>query len=82
VDDGYGDRYRDEGLLTIGAFAARARLSPKALRLYDRLGPLAPAYVDEASGYRHAPSRPNAPAWWPCCAGWTCHSPRSASWWP
>ncbi|MFG2474145.1 MerR family transcriptional regulator [Streptomyces fagopyri] len=40
-------------LLTIGAFAARARLSPKALRLYDRLGLLAPAYVDEASGYRY-----------------------------
>ncbi|MER6996941.1 MerR family transcriptional regulator [Streptomyces sp. NPDC000410] len=42
----------DETLLTIGAFAARARLSPKALRLYDRLGLLAPAYVDEATGYR------------------------------
>ncbi|MER5404992.1 MerR family transcriptional regulator [Streptomyces sp. NPDC002769] len=40
-------------LLTIGAFAARARLSPKALRLYDRLGLLAPAYVDELSGYRY-----------------------------
>jgi DNA-binding transcriptional MerR regulator len=40
-------------LLTIGAFAARARLSAKALRLYDRLGLLAPAYVDEASGYRY-----------------------------
>ncbi|MGV9358424.1 MerR family transcriptional regulator [Streptomyces misionensis] len=39
--------------LTIGAFAARARLSAKALRLYDRLGLLAPAYVDEASGYRY-----------------------------
>jgi DNA-binding transcriptional MerR regulator len=43
----------DEELLTIGAFAARARLSAKALRLYDRLGLLAPAYVDEVSGYRH-----------------------------
>lgn len=40
-------------LLTIGAFAARARLSPKALRLYDRLGLLTPAYVDEVSGYRY-----------------------------
>ncbi|MDW4903917.1 MerR family transcriptional regulator [Streptomyces sp. ADMS] len=46
--DGYGD----DDLLTIGAFAARARLSPKALRLYDRLGLLAPAHVDEVSGYR------------------------------
>ncbi|WP_329218239.1 MerR family transcriptional regulator [Streptomyces sp. NBC_01485] len=40
-------------LLTIGAFAARARLSAKALRLYDRLGLLAPALTDEASGYRY-----------------------------
>ncbi|WP_369217105.1 MerR family transcriptional regulator [Streptomyces flavofungini] len=46
---------KDQGqeLLSIGAFAARARLSPKALRLYDRLGLLAPAHVDEASGYRY-----------------------------
>ncbi|PAZ10622.1 MerR family transcriptional regulator [Streptomyces sp. SA15] len=43
----------DEELLTIGAFAARARLSARALRLYDRLGLLAPAYVDEVSGYRY-----------------------------
>lgn len=43
----------DEELLTIGAFAARARLSAKALRLYDRLGLLAPAHVDAASGYRY-----------------------------
>ncbi|MFI8088455.1 MerR family transcriptional regulator [Streptomyces sp. NPDC086080] len=42
----------DEELLTIGAFAARARLSAKALRLYDRLGLLAPARVDETTGYR------------------------------
>ncbi|MEV5979105.1 MerR family transcriptional regulator [Streptomyces sp. NPDC052114] len=42
-----------DDLLSIGAFAARARLSPKALRLYDRLGLLAPAHVDEASGYRY-----------------------------
>ncbi|MGW4565447.1 MerR family transcriptional regulator [Streptomyces sp. NPDC004561] len=43
----------NEELLTIGAFAARARLSAKALRLYDRLGLLVPAHVDEASGYRY-----------------------------
>ncbi|MFD3379083.1 MULTISPECIES: MerR family transcriptional regulator [unclassified Streptomyces] len=42
-----------EGLLTIGAFAARARLSPKALRLYDRLGLLRPAHVDDTTGYRY-----------------------------
>ncbi|MFF4659359.1 MerR family transcriptional regulator [Streptomyces sp. NPDC001381] len=43
----------DDELLTIGVFAARARLSAKALRLYDRLGLLAPAHVDEVSGYRY-----------------------------
>ncbi|MEU2540205.1 MerR family transcriptional regulator [Streptomyces iakyrus] len=44
---------RNLELLTIGAFAARARLSAKALRLYDRLGLLTPARVDEATGYRY-----------------------------
>ncbi|WP_308249994.1 MerR family transcriptional regulator [Sphaerisporangium fuscum] len=39
-------------LLTIGAFARAARLSPKALRLYDELGLLRPAAVDAESGYR------------------------------
>jgi DNA-binding transcriptional MerR regulator len=38
--------------LTIGIFARRSRLSPKALRLYDRLGVLRPAHVDEDNGYR------------------------------
>jgi len=40
-------------LLTIGEFARLSRLSPKALRLYDRLGLLAPAHVDGTSGYRY-----------------------------
>jgi serine/threonine protein phosphatase PrpC/DNA-binding transcriptional MerR regulator len=39
-------------LLTIGAFARAARLSPKALRLYDELGLLRPERVDPGSGYR------------------------------
>jgi DNA-binding transcriptional MerR regulator len=39
-------------LLTIGVFARRSRLSPKALRLYDERGVLTPAHVDEGSGYR------------------------------
>ncbi|MDO0914105.1 MerR family transcriptional regulator [Streptomyces sp. DT2A-34] len=47
------DEAVDDELLTIGAFAARARLSAKALRLYDRLGLLPPAHVDEVSGYRY-----------------------------
>jgi protein phosphatase len=40
------------GLLPIGAFARATRLSPKALRLYDELGLLPPAYVDPDTGYR------------------------------
>jgi DNA-binding transcriptional MerR regulator len=39
-------------LMTIGAFAERTRLSPKALRLYDRLGLVSPVRTDPASGYR------------------------------
>jgi DNA-binding transcriptional MerR regulator len=38
--------------MSIGEFAKRSRLSAKALRLYDELGVLQPARVDEASGYR------------------------------
>ncbi|MEV7328092.1 MerR family transcriptional regulator [Micromonospora sp. NPDC093244] len=40
------------GLLTIGAFARAAGLTPKALRLYDQVGVLRPAAVDPESGYR------------------------------
>jgi protein phosphatase len=40
-------------LMTIGAFARMAQLSPKALRLYDELGLLPPAAVDSHSGYRY-----------------------------
>jgi DNA-binding transcriptional MerR regulator len=43
---------RVDALFTIGVFARRSRLSPKALRLYDRLGLLVPVSVDEDSGYR------------------------------
>jgi DNA-binding transcriptional MerR regulator len=41
------------GLMSIGEFAGHSRLSPKALRLYDELGLLAPARVDGDSGYRY-----------------------------
>ena len=40
------------GWASIGEFARRSRLSPKALRLYDRLGLLSPAWIDPDSGYR------------------------------
>jgi DNA-binding transcriptional MerR regulator len=39
-------------LLSIGVFARRSWLSPKALRLYDRLGLLPPARIDKENGYR------------------------------
>ena len=39
--------------VSIGEFARRSRLSVKALRLYDELGVLVAARVDEASGYRY-----------------------------
>ena len=39
--------------MSIGEFARRSRLSPKALRLYDGLGLLSPSRVDELSGYRY-----------------------------
>lgn len=38
--------------LLIGEFARRCRLPVSTLRYYDRIGLLAPAAVDEASGYR------------------------------
>jgi DNA-binding transcriptional MerR regulator len=38
--------------MSIGEFARQSRLSAKALRLYDELGLLPPAQVDEDSGYR------------------------------
>lgn len=41
-----------EALVTIGEFARRARLTPKALRVYDRVGLLRPVHVDQATGYR------------------------------
>jgi DNA-binding transcriptional MerR regulator len=40
-------------LLSIGRFGEVTRLTPKALRLYDKLGLLRPALVDFSSGYRY-----------------------------
>lgn len=39
--------------MSIREFARRSHLSAKALRLYDGLGLLSPARVDELSGYRY-----------------------------
>jgi DNA-binding transcriptional MerR regulator len=41
------------GLLSIGEFSRRSRLSPRALRLYERQGLLLPAVVDDHNGYRY-----------------------------
>jgi len=38
--------------MSIGEFARRTRLTAKALRVYDRIGLLPPASIDEDSGYR------------------------------
>ena len=38
--------------MTTGEFSRRSHLSIKALRLYDRLGLLRPAVVDDSNGYR------------------------------
>jgi DNA-binding transcriptional MerR regulator len=38
--------------MSIGEFAVKTRLSPKALRLYDQLGLLVPVRIDPSSGYR------------------------------
>lgn len=47
-----------EALMTIGDFSRATGLTPKALRLYDDLGLLRPAEVDDQSGYRrYAPSQ-------------------------
>ena len=43
---------RERGLLSIGRFAQLAGLTAKALRHYDELGLLRPAYVDDFTGYR------------------------------
>src|ERR1700756_2965950 len=48
-----GDPPYPPPFLTIGEFARAARLSAKALRLYDELGLLRPFRVDEWSGYRY-----------------------------
>jgi DNA-binding transcriptional MerR regulator len=42
----------DAAELLIGEFAQRCRLPVSTLRYYDRIGLLAPAAVDETSGYR------------------------------
>src|SRR4051812_5608836 len=42
-----------EANLSIGAFSRMTFVSVKALRHYDEIGLLAPAWVDPDSGYRH-----------------------------
>ena len=42
----------DDTWLSIGEFAARTGLTPKALRLYDKRELLCPADMDPSTGYR------------------------------
>lgn len=42
----------DDEFLPIGEFAHRTRLTPKALRIYGRLGLLTPVATDDVTGYR------------------------------
>ena len=46
----------------IGEFLKRTGLSPRALRLYDELGLLRPAFVDRETGYRFYTSDQSKPA--------------------
>ena len=46
------DRLVEDPHLTIGEFARRSMLSPKALRLYDQQGLLVPAEIDPVTRYR------------------------------
>jgi DNA-binding transcriptional MerR regulator len=46
------ERQPNQRLLSIGQFARASGLTAKALRHYDAVGLLAPAFVDPASGYR------------------------------
>jgi len=42
-----------DGLMTIGEFAARCRLSAKVLRTYAEVGLLVPSAVEAKTGYRY-----------------------------
>ena len=42
----------DEQLLKIGELAAMVGISPKALRIYEKMGIIKPVKIDEESGYR------------------------------
>jgi DNA-binding transcriptional MerR regulator len=44
---------RDEGLLSIGEVSRMKGVGVKALRHYERIGILTPAYVNPATGYRY-----------------------------
>jgi len=51
---------KQTGLLPIGKMAMANRVSVATLRLYDQMGLLAPAYIDEQTGYRYYDIRQSA----------------------
>ena len=66
-----------DDLLPIGRFCA-TRLSVKALRHYDELGLLRPAFVDPSSGYRYyRPAQANQAEAIASCGRWRCRWRRS-----
>ena len=69
-----------EGLLRIGEVARLFNLSVGALRHYEQMGLLDPAYVDPASGYRYYGSRSSPPSTpLATCVFSTCRSRKSVS---
>jgi DNA-binding transcriptional MerR regulator len=47
------DPQEGEEMIRIGDFSRLSQVSIKALRYYDEMGLLKPAFVDEVSGYRY-----------------------------
>ena len=70
-------------MLRIGDFARLGGVTVRALRHYEAEGLLAPAQVDEATGYRsyRSSSWPRSTASSPC-AIWGSRSRTSATWSP
>ena len=71
-----GARKASMDLLTIGSFARAARLSPKALRLYDELGLLTSTRYPATGSM--TPASWSMPAWSRGCGGSACRLPGSA----
>ncbi|MCY7396045.1 MAG: MerR family DNA-binding transcriptional regulator [Nocardioides sp.] len=75
---------------SISEFAHACGLTPKALRLYDEMGLLPPAEVDDVTGTAGTPTvNSTGHGWWPGCgwsacrwpgSGWSATSRRALRW--